>query len=1024
MDDITINYRANLTNKGTNSQTFGSNALTWYHDNGALTPAAPINKNFGSNADHIVNVSVTPLERIWTVVNSEFVPTANIIIPKSIIETIQNDNVTYVMIVSDDYTFTNNVTSTTLKETETDFIADFYFEGTKYITFGTTAVSLEMQSSAAFDGTDKYLTAGDINDLSNSNYTISAWVLRDPGSTNFDIVSKRNYSSDDHENFIDGYALCIDADGKFAMEWKNTNDPTITKITSVSTLPENQWHHIAVTFNASNNSVILYVDGAEETNTNGVNPLQTISDAHFMIGATNYMNRQHQCSGNIDEIRVWDVALSQDQLRYIMNQELANNNNFVDGKILPNTITKNEIASIPWANLVSYYPMNRFVFGSAKDESIYGNDAVMMYYANIEKQTAPLPYKTTKNGNWDNANTWLNGDVQYIPGIKISNEISKTIDYNIVEIDHEIIMDNENTSLIPEGKDGVRTLLSLTINTEGKLIVKGDNLTEEGCGIEVSHYLNLNGKIDLEGESQLIQNEGSVLDAASSGSLERDQQGTKDLYSYNHWSAPVGVCNTATNNNSYNLSTNILKNGTVSATPKNITFLSSSYNGNISGTDIEIADFWIWKYTNLPSSNYSTWQHIRSNGSIKPGEGFTMKGVESSTNSFVSKQNYVFEGKPFNGDIIVNIQANNEYLVGNPYASALDANAFIKDNISIGIGEGRNTNGNVINGALYFWDHFGSGSHTLDEYEGGYAVYTLMGGIPALNHDNRVAATGVVRTNIWERYIPVGQGFFVSSIFNINNSNITVDGGDLVFKNSQRLFKKESSNPTLDERQKIRLKFDSPNGYHRQLLLGADTNCSAGFDLGYEAPLIENNKEDMYWMFDSSKLLIQAVDTFDELTRLPIGLKINKSGIATISIDSLENVANELTVLVHDKLNKSNHDLRQSDFAIALDKGTYQDRFEIAFSNMELLSASEFENNDIAIYVTEENNVIQITNSKSKLIESLEVYNLIGQKINDINVMSNNKALTFRNHISGDGIYIVKVHTDERIVTKKFIVRG
>ncbi len=34
--------------------------------------------------------------------------------------------------------------------------------------------------------------------------------------------------------------------------------------------------------------------------------------------------------GEIDEIRIWDIALSQDQIRFIMNQEIEKISNLID----------------------------------------------------------------------------------------------------------------------------------------------------------------------------------------------------------------------------------------------------------------------------------------------------------------------------------------------------------------------------------------------------------------------------------------------------------------------------------------------------------------------------------------------------------------------------------------------------------------------------------------------------------------------------------------------------------------------
>ena len=87
---------------------------------------------------------------------------------------------------------------------------------------------------------------------------------------------------------------------------------------------------------------------------------------------------------------------------------------------------------------------------------------------------------------------------------------------------------------------------------------------------------------------------------------------------------------------------------------------------------------------------------------------------------------------------------------------------------------------------------------------------------------------------------------------------------------------KKSSNNTYkkDSRYKIRVKFESPKGYHRQLLVAADANSTQGFDLGYDAPLIENNVEDMYWMIDETEFVIQAVPNFNLDQVLPLGFKV------------------------------------------------------------------------------------------------------------------------------------------------------
>src|SRR5210317_2180002 len=126
-----------------------------------------------------------------------------------------------------------------------------------------------------------------------------------------------------------------------------------------------------------------------------------------------------------------------------------------------------------------------------------------------------------------------------------------------------------------------------------------------------------------------------------------------------------------------------------------------------------------------------------------------MKGP--GTGSILTDQNYVFSGKPNNGDIDLTLSAGNDYLVGNPYASAIDAYKFINDNSS------------SITGTLYFWEHWGGGNHNLGDYQGGYHLLNLSGATTAasIGSNDPDVGSGGTPVKIPGNYIPVSQGFFV-----------------------------------------------------------------------------------------------------------------------------------------------------------------------------------------------------------------------------------------------------------------------
>ncbi|GAA3622468.1 LamG-like jellyroll fold domain-containing protein [Flavivirga jejuensis] len=1043
-DDITIGIKDIATNNSTNTNSFLADKtfLMWGHDDGATTATTDITKDFGAGTGVTSSVSVTPIIRKWKMVVTDSVPTIKLSIPESMVSATNAGGEEYVMIVADDASFTTNVTSATMEDVGTELEVDFYFEGTKYITFGSTPEIAIGSRSAHFDNyltNDTYLDAGDVNDLDNTDFTISAWVKRDVGENKFDIVSKRNYFHEapgpPAETYTHGYAFRINSTSQFRMVWRDPDDSSNNIMETSATIPENEWHHIAATYDSGTNMVSLYIDGYLEDSDDALDPIETPSDSHFLIGAAHHIKRQQRMRGSVDEVRVWNVTLSGDQIRYIMNQEIENNSNFADGVVLPTSTTKNEVIPIPWANLIAYYPMSTLVFGSIKDESDSGNDATMINYSDLDNQTAPLPYKTAGDGDWDTSATWENGDVQYLPGVDSYLAALETIDYNIVQIDHNITMDNSNTTLIPASRNGNRTILGLIVNSGGDLQINGSTASNTGFGLTVSHYLKLDGTIDLEGESQLIQTTDSDFDVTSTGTLERDQQGTSNTYLYNYWSSPVAP----TSNSNY----------TVPNIISNVSFLTSGYNGTATPS-IANADYWIWKYANNPANDYSQWEHVRSTGSISPGQGFTMKGPGTS-----GDQNYILSGQPNNGDITLTLSDDNDYLVGNPYSSAIDANAFILDHISITDGGNySDLTENIINGALYFWDHFANNTHTLGAYQGGYATYTLIGGALAISNDVRINATGTVGTKLPERYIPVGQGFFVSAKLDTNlvgepndpAITLPVNGGTITFRNSQRVFQKEIvsgsntgslffksntkeksavNSKTADPRQKIRLMFDSSEGYHRQLLVGVDQKASNDFDLGYDAILIESNKEDMYWKVGASKLTIQAVNNFNQEQVLPFDLKINKEGLATIRIDELENMTNDQDIFLFDKELNVYHNLRQSDYEIFLFPGEYQDRFEITFSNNahQILSKDAIENDNIETYFSNKKQSIIIHNPTLKNIQSIEMFNILGQSLLQFEPKTNNNYIQYTIAQIKTGSYILKIGTEEGTVSKKVLIK-
>lgn len=433
---------------------------------------------------------------------------------------------------------------------------------------------------------------------------------------------------------------------------------------------------------------------------------------------------------------------------------------------------------------------------------------------------------------------------------------------------------------------------------------------------------------------------------------------------------------------------------------------------------------------------------------IKAGEGYSMKGTGGAA-PITATQNYVFIGKPNSGDITTTqLNLNQTYLIGNPYPSALDANEFILDNLAGRAGV------NVFNGALYFWDHFRrTDNHILAQYAGGYATYTLIGGVPAKSNTPLSVNDGVSGLKKPERYIPVGQAFFVEGTDPDGTGPITVDGGTLVFQNNQRVFKREvvtgllnngsiflKSNTKTKVKEKgtdavtdarIRLMFDSPEGYHRQILAGVDPNTTNQFDIGYDGVLSEDSKEDMFWQLGEGKLVIQGVNNFDENQELPLGLKIAKTGLATIKIEEIENIDENTTLNIIDKLTGKTYNISQKPFEIELEPGTYLDKFSLIFRMFKLMDDDVasgvllveplIEDNNYHVFMNKVLAELQIKNNGTDEIKSIALYNNLGQTMKIWNTELNRRIISLPLKLA-TGVYIVQINTTKGTINKRIII--
>ncbi|MCB4807161.1 GEVED domain-containing protein [Tamlana sp. 62-3] len=816
-----------------------------------------------------------------------------------------------------------------------------------------------------FDGRNDYVEDDNIINAWPSA-TLMAWIKIEPGSIGQRIIAGQ-------DSFI------------LRLENGNAFTAFVNGVTTTTTnLTEGVWVHVAASYDGVNGTLNQYVNG-ELINNPSVSGSLPADTSNFTIGRMPNTDSNY-FQGEIDEVRVFNAALSTDEIQKMVYQELDDTNSFDSGLIIPYNIAT---TLNTW--LIKYYKMDTFKADITDNKTTatidVGTGARLYNIKNIYYQTAPLPYETVADGDWSSVATWLHGDVWDI------TDEANNMDWSIVHVKHNVTTSARHGTLGLIVDSGV----TLEINNDVEL--------------QNTWYLNLEGTLDLQGESQLVQTQNSNL--IGTGILERDQQGTVNLYTYNYWSSPVHTTNPNSDidgDESYTISS-VLLDGTDAANPQNFNFVAG-YNGNEASSPKEISEYWMWKFANQTSNNYYAWKQIKSTGELKVGEGYSMKGY--GTGAATAENNYVFKGTPNNGDITLSTDAGNDYLVGNPYPSAIDGYAFILDNTH-------------TDGTLYFWEHFGGGTHVLREYQGGYGQLNLSGGVPAVSHTD-VAQSGA-STKTPEQYVPVGQGFFIKALSN----------GNTTFNNDQRVFVTESSlNSTFlksnsnknantfieDSRTKIRLNISSETGYTRQLLVTVDENATIQKDWGYDGALIENNNFDAYWMIEDEKHIIQGIDTINSnTTKLPLGVKSKTSTTFNVTIESLEFAPENMVVYIKDNTTNTYFNLIEANFSASIEQEELNNRFEIVFNNETVLSTEDAEltESNINLYFNSQNNILTINNFNNQEIKSLKLYNTLGQVVFNKSINSYDSSIEIPLK-SATGLYIASVATTNSEITKKIII--
>jgi hypothetical protein len=201
-----------------------------------------------------------------------------------------------------------------------------------------------------------------------SALTLEAWI-KPNGGREWALIMGKQYNPGDGNPWY-SYRLCKTNYGTFPDTVNFNIAPVSTSgengVTSATVVQNDIWTHVAGVYDGA--TMKIYINGTLENTVDQTGDLKE-SDFDMYIGKapwTNYNN----FNGQMDELRIWNVARTQAQIQYAMNRSLAGNEE----------------------GLVAYWPFNDAAGSPTADDASQYNHVGTLYNgaAIVAESTAPV----------------------------------------------------------------------------------------------------------------------------------------------------------------------------------------------------------------------------------------------------------------------------------------------------------------------------------------------------------------------------------------------------------------------------------------------------------------------------------------------------------------------------------------------------------------------------------------------------------------------------------------------------------
>ncbi|MCU4188085.1 lamin tail domain-containing protein [Flavobacterium sp. HXWNR29] len=459
--------------------------------------------------------------------------------------------------------------------------------------------------------------------------------------------------------------------------------------------------------------------------------------------------------------------------------------------------------------------------------------------------------------------------------------------------------------------------------------------------ITSGHYFNIQNDVTVNGTLNILNN-GSLVQindlGVNTGNISYERITTGAALDYVYWSSPVNGVSTPASGYNYTWNTTVAN----------------------------------------PNGGQGNWVSA-TNTAMQPALGYIMRGV----------LNRNFIGLPRNGVYTPTIARGSDLgagstgpngimrlatddnwnLLGNPYPSAISINSFLTANTQ-------------LDGFVRLWTHGTLPSTAIADpfYDNFVSNYTASDYV-AINGAGATSGPGTLSV------IGAGQGFFVlmdagaatTSTALFNNSM-----RDKEYSNSQFYRINTASQTTAiapSERHGIWLDLVSPTNETTRTLVAYVTDATYGRDRMFDAITDYKSAQNFYSIINEDVMTIQGRPVpFDNLDKVPMGVKIPSTGSYTIAIGAVDGIFASSTqdIYLEDLEFGIIHDLRVNPYSFNATQGIHNSRFVLRYTNS-VLGNEDFIDDTNTVFVVS-NESLTVSSLKEN-ITAIEIYDVLGRKL-------------------------------------------